>query len=264
MTLDDHARIPAARRHERVRDRHLAATELFGDTTVRDPRGGVTTVMTLLRRTSELHERLDRDERADRLWHRRIGTWQRVLSRALPVLDLVILTWFLAVTINVDLSTFDPLLLVAVALAVLCTVAVAAWGAVVGEHLRTAKQADRSLSWDAVDGMGRAMLAVSAVVMVALATLMYVRVDDEVRQATGGSTVAGPIVAVTLALSVVVLHVFVLYLSFRDGSAHTTELDRAGRTLRPHLRRRERHLRAARRAEVRGRALEASDRPDRD
>lgn len=259
MTLDDHARIPAARRHDKTHDQHLAAAEAFGETTVPDPRGGVTTVVALLRRTAALHGRLDADEGADRLWHLRIGTWQRVLACTLPLLDLVILTWFLAVTINVDLSTFDPLLLVAVALAVLCTVAVAAWGAVVGEHLRTAKQADRSLSWDAVDGMGRAMLAVSAVVTVALATLMYVRVDDEVRQATGASTIAGPIVAATLAVSVAVLHVYVLYLSFRDGSAYTAELDRAGRALRPHLRRRERHLRAARRADVRGRSIEAAD-----
>jgi hypothetical protein len=210
------------------------------EVTVRDPRGGITTAAVVIDRMARAHARIDADERAGSHRHDRISRGQRRSLRLLPVLDGVVLLWFLVGVLNVDLRRPDPTLVVAVALALLGTLAVAAWSAAVGEHLRRSKDADRRLVWAAVDGTGRGMVVLTAAMVGLLAVLMFVRVSDEVHQATGDGGTIAVVVALALAGAVVLLNLYILYLSMSDGSAVTTELDRLGRALRPHLRRHER------------------------
>jgi hypothetical protein len=216
----------------------------FGTATVRDPRGGLTTVHDAVTRMAEAHSVVDADERRGSRRHDRISRGQRWLVRILPCIDGLVLLWFVAGVLNVDPRYPDPTALVAVAFAVLGTVAVAAWSAAVGEQLRRFKDADRALVWLAVDPLRRAMVAVSLAMTLLLAALMYVRVSDEVYEATGQTGTLPTVVAVVLAAAVALVNLYVLHCAFADGSPETTDLDRLGRALRKHVRRHERAVAA--------------------
>ncbi len=256
---------PAVARLQHRRAAYEAAAARFPTIAVRDPRGGITTAEAVLTRIAETRGRITADEHAGSERHRRISRGQRWLLRLLPLLDGMLLFWFLTGVLNVDLRTFDPTVLIAAALALLCTVAVAAWTATVGEHLQRYKDARRNLVWGAVDGVSRGMLALTTVIGALLAAMMYVRVRDEVELATAVPGLGTAIVASALAAGAVLVNGYVLYLSFSDGSSRTRELDQLGRALAPHLRRRDRDLvgaaGAARRIEARLAAQEQLHRP---
>jgi hypothetical protein len=222
---------------------------------IKDPRGGVITVGAAVADMQYLHRTIGEETREGSERHRRISQEQRLVRRLLPALEGVILFWFLAGVLNADLRTLDPTFAVAAAFAVLCTIVVAAWISAVGEHLQRSKDDCGDLAWEHLDGTSWTMLTITGVMMLFLGVLMYVRVSDEVYQAAGVHDVAIMAVAITLAAAVVLLNVYVLYLSFRDGSVMTRDLDRLGRAVGPHLRRqhraRSRAQAAARRIEVR-------------
>jgi MFS family permease len=174
------------------------------------------------------------------------------------MIDGVILFWFLAGVLNLDLNTPHFMIAVAAALAVLGTVVSAAWSVAVGEHLQRYKDEQRNLVWGAVDGVGRGMVYITGIFIALLAALMYVRVSDEVYQATGVVGIASTVIALAFAAAVVLVNTYMLYLSFSDGTSRTRELDRLGRQIKPHLRRRDRHLRKAAHDERRIKARAAS------
>jgi hypothetical protein len=183
-----------------------------------------------------------------------------VLRGLLPLLDGVVFWWFLIGVLNIDLAHPQPTLGVSIALAVLGTVALAAWAGIVGEHLARFVDARRRLAWAAVDVVGRAMLLATAVVWGLLAAMMWVRVRDEVFQATGVVDVGGAIVASALAAAVVVVNAYVLYLSWSDGSDETREAEVLARALAPHLRARQRLARRVTELTERVAAKEAATR----
>jgi hypothetical protein len=237
---------------------HRDAVELIASTPIRDPRGGLTTVAAASADMQDLRHAVLGETRAGSRRHLRISRTQRLVVRLLPALDWVVLVWFLTGVLNVDLRVVDPALLVAVALALLCTIAVAAWTSAVGEHIQRSKDDRGDVVWQHLDTTSWALLAITLVMSALLGVLMYVRVADEVYQATGVADATGVAIALALAASVVLLNTYVLYLSFRDGSVATRDLDRLGRAVAPHVRRQHRaHGRAraaARRADVRSMA----------
>jgi hypothetical protein len=221
--------------------RHRSAAHHIPGTPVRDPRGGRSTVDELLDRRAEVHARIDAEERDGSRRHHRISLGRRWLLRLLPVLDGLVLCWFLVGVLNADLRNPDPTVAVAAVLAVLGSIAVAAWNATVGEHLRRWKDEDGNLEWGAVDGVGRGLLGAGAVMWALLGAMMYVRVSDEVYQATGVDGAAVVVVALALSAAVVLVNAYVLVLAFADGSPLTGELDRIGRAAGPAVRRRHRY-----------------------
>ncbi|MFC5061544.1 hypothetical protein [Actinomycetospora atypica] len=240
---DDNSRVPDPALARLQRRRAAAETDLalLPDTAVKDPRGGISTVAQLGRRLANRREELE--ARRDEGRHRRVSRLHRVLMRLLPPLDLVVLFWFLVGVLNVDLEVVDPVLGVAVALAVLGSIALAAWAHVVGEHLQRYADGRGELSLGALDVVARAMLVVTMTVWALVGAMMFVRVHDEVFQATGASDAAGTVIALVMTAAIVVLNVYVLYLAFADGSLETRELDRLARVVLPHLRRQERLVR---------------------
>lgn len=241
MTPTDPTR-PDHHAHARLLERHRMheeAARTVAAQRVRDPRGGLVTVENALSRMDELRHRIDVDERAGSRAHDRISRLQRILLRLLPPLDGVILFWFLTGVLNADLRTVDATVVIAAALALLCTVGVAAWTAAVGEHMQRYKDPGRNVVWPLVDGLARGMLVLTAIMAALLATMMYLRVEDEVYQSTGAPGPTATIIAATLATAVATVNLYVLYLSFTDGSALTRELDRLAGVLAPHLRRRD-------------------------
>jgi MFS family permease len=209
-----------------------------GERVVPDAHGSADTVRGLTAHLAEVQRRIRTDPAPGR--HRRISAGQRWLQRLLPLLDGAILCWFLAGVLNIDLRTLDPDLGVAVALALLATIALAAWATIVGEHLARFVDERRRMAWAAVDAVGWGMVVLTAAVWTLLAAMMWVRVRDEVFQATGVLDAGGVVIAAALAAAVVVVNAYVLYLSWSDGSDETREAERLGRTLTPHLRDRQR------------------------
>lgn len=119
-------------RLEPLRDETLARAERIPDTPVHDPRGGLTTIGTLVTDGARVRASVLAEREAGSEEHRRISRGQRVALRLLPLLDGPVMFWFLIGVLNVDLREPDATMLVALALALLCTVAVAAWVGTVG------------------------------------------------------------------------------------------------------------------------------------
>ncbi|MEJ2862427.1 hypothetical protein [Actinomycetospora flava] len=229
---------PALARLTRRCHRTWTAWVQLPETTPRGRHGGGRTVRQLAVDMEAVRNRIDRDP--DDRRHRRVSRFSRVLVRALPVLDGLILFWFLANVLNADLGALDVLTLVSAGLAVLASLALAEWSRLTGEHLQEFRDRSGALQWGALDTTARLMLAVSLVVWLLVAAMMVVRVRDEVFQATGVLDGAGLLVAIVLGAALVVLNATVLYLAFADGSADTRELDRLARVVVPQRRRHER------------------------
>ncbi len=220
------------------------AIERFQHRMVRDPGGGLVPLGTALTEIARLRAGIGHDQSLGSRLHDKISGFQRFLAGALPLLDGGVLFWFLVGVLNVDLRRFDFLMLIAAMLAVLGTIAVAAWNAALGRRLQVAKNDTGGVIWDAVDGVERIMLGLTAVVSLLVGAMMYVRVADEVYQATGvaGSATA-VVISLTLAVAIVVLNLYVLHLAFADGSHLTRRADGLARTVAPHIRRNEREQR---------------------
>ena len=210
----------------------------IGERIVPDAQGSADTVRGLTAHLADVQQRIRTDPASSR--HRRISSAQRWLRRLLPLLDGAVLSWFLVGVLNVDVRHPDADAAVAVALALLATVALAAWATIVGEHLARFVDDRRRLAWAAVDAVGWGMVVLTATVWTLLAAMMWVRVRNEVYEATGVLDTAGVVIPAALAASVVVVNAYVLYLSWSDGSDETREAERLGRILTPHLRDRQR------------------------
>jgi hypothetical protein len=224
---------------------------------VQDPLGGLTSVGAALVRMNDVKARVQTETDDGFVHHRRVGPGRRLARRLLPVLDGLILLWFLAGVLNADLTVFDVTLAVAAALALLCTVAVAAWTSLVGEHLQRSRDPRTGdLVWAHLDATSWGMLGLTAVMDLLLGTMMWVRVQDEVAQAAALPGAAATVIALALAFAVVLVNVYVLALAFTDGSAQTRELDQIARIVRPHLRR---ERRARQRAEAAQRRIDVRE-----
>lgn len=114
-----------------------------------------------------------------------------MLATALPILDWAVLFWFLIGVLIADLRRIDVSLLVAAVLAVLASVAVAAWNSRLGHHLQTLVDDDRRIVRAGLNVTTTAMLIGTAVMWLALGAMMTLRVEEEVYQATGRRELAG-------------------------------------------------------------------------
>jgi hypothetical protein len=237
--FDHHHALASLRRR---RAGHIDAARRLTTLALPDPRGGLTSLEGIEARLAELRGRIDAEERTGSRRHDRISRTQRVIKSVLPLLDGVILLWFLAGVLNVDVHHPDFLVLSAIALAVLCTVAVAAWTDAVGRHLQRFTDTAGSLVVPLLDGVSTAMLLATGLMAALLGTLMFIRVHDEVYQATGVAGTAAIVVAAVLAAAIVLVNLYVLQLSIADGSPQTRELEQLARAARPHTRRRARHI----------------------
>jgi hypothetical protein len=213
----------------------------FTQRALRDPRGGLILVGSALAEMTQIRLQIATEQLHGSHRHDKITIFQRGLSWFLPMLDGSILFWFLVGVLNVDLRRFDFLLVVAAALALLCTIAIAAWTAALGERLQIAKSDTRGLIWDAVDTIERGMLTITIVMALLIGAMMYVRVEDEIYQATGLVGATAIVIALTLAAAVVILNLYILHLAFADGSSLTRRADQLARRVHPHVRRCERN-----------------------
>ena len=221
------------RRLVRLRTRIAALPEAR----VRDPWRGRVTVRQLQLRDDELYARILADVRAGSRLHCTVGDWQRRLAYALPALDALVAFWFLAGVLDVDLRRVDPTLAVAAGLSLMCTLTVAMWNGSTGRHLRAAKDHGGRLVRGALDETGRAMFAAAAGVWLLLAAMMYLRVSDEVYEATGRRGAGCVVIGAALAAALVLVNAHVVYTCFRDGSPQTCERRRIDRALTAHQRR---------------------------
>lgn len=256
--MPEHPSASGLRRRRAVADQaaaHVVEQE------IRDPRGGTYPLRDLLERRTEVHQQIDEDQRGGSRRHDAISPAQRMLARLLPVLDGLVLFWFLTGVLNSDLRRVDVLLVVAAVLAVLASVAVAAWNVQVGRHLQGFTDPQRRVVWGGLDVTAVTMVVGTAVMWLLLAAMMVLRVREEVFQATGVRDTTGWVIALTLACALVLVNAYTLHLALSDGSRLTRELAALGRALRGPLRRRRRLHHRAEVSEHRLRAhAEAMDR----
>lgn len=167
--------------------------------------------------------------------HRRLPWLVRQVPWVVCALDCAVLLSFCTDIFNVDLGApfAAPVpYLAALLLAVLGSGVAFTWLATTGTRLRTYRNKLGEIEWAAAGVSTWILLAVSGVLVAALATLMYERVTVEAAQAFeepagGGAFLLGlvfAVLSVVANLAVLAVHAF-------DGSWMAAELARAGRLL---------------------------------
>lgn len=212
----------------------------FAHRTIRHPGGGLVTIGSAFQELRQLRQVIRAEQDAESHRHEKVGRFQRFLTWFLPILDGFVFLWFMIGIMNVDLRQPGLLFGIAAVFATIATVVVAAWNAVLGQRLRIHKSESKGIIWDAVETLDKIMLGISAVMALLVGTMMFVRVHEEIYQATGANNAASIIIAVALAAAVVVLNLYVLLLVFQDGSTQTHRADQLTRKLRRPVRRHER------------------------
>jgi hypothetical protein len=173
--------------------------------------------------------------------HRRLPWPVRQVPWIVAVLDCAVLLSFCADIFNVDPTA--PLQapvasLAALLLAVLGSGVAFTWLATTGSRLRTYRNKLGEIEWAAAGTSTWILLAVSGVLVVALATLMNARVSVEVAQAFDDPTSSGAAgLGLVFAVLSAVANLAVLAVHAFDGSWLSAELARAGRLLHRHEKR---------------------------
>ncbi len=179
--------------------------------------------------------------------HRRLPRTVRGIPPVVAVADGIVLLAFCADVFNVDWARPNWIrVLAAIMLALLGSGVSYAWLALTGLRMRTYRGELGEVIWAATGALTRAMLAISVVVAVALAVLMFARVGPEVAQA-GKPTDVAMLVGIVFAVLSFVANLTVVAVHALDASPIAQELRHAGRVLR----RRQRALARRREAAVR-------------
>lgn len=216
-------------KRQQARRRHRASE--FGDTPVASLHGGSTPIKTVIASVKRIHDQVEDEARAGSHRHRRISRAQHWHIKVLPAMDALVLFWFLLGVLNADLRRPDATVMIAAVLALLCTVAIAAWNAGIGHYLRRFKAHDGGLVTAEIDRMGRVMLGATVTTWTLLGAMMYLRVSDEIYQATAVPGVGAAIIGLVLAAAIVLVNAYVTYLAFSDGSELTSDLDALSQVL---------------------------------
>jgi hypothetical protein len=202
---------------------------------VRDRHFGHPTVGEL----AELHARLGAAVREQVLKgapvHRRLPRSVRQVPWVVALLDFVVLLSFCGDVFNVSLlhpGSAPQAAAAAIMLAMLGSGVGYTWLAMTGMRIKAFRTELGEIAWRAVGALTWSMLAVSAVLVAALATLMDQRVTTEVlTQIDGSSTSAAGMLGVLFAVLSVVANLAVIAVHALDGSWVMAELERAGRLL---------------------------------
>jgi hypothetical protein len=204
----------------------------------RDGRLGYPDVEAARARYEQLSRVIDAEVGGGATRHGRLPWVVRQIPRLVAVIDCVVLFTFCSVIFNVALS--DPLqnpvlALAALLLAVLAGGVAYTWLSLTGDRIKTFRGELGEVLWRVVGATSWLMIAVSLVVVAALAVLMYSRVVNEVTVAgdavqAGAATPLGLVFAVISAvanLSVIAVHAL-------DGSPQADQHRHIGRLLRRH------------------------------
>jgi hypothetical protein len=203
---------------------------------VSDPDGGSIPVRQAITEQRALQERIRVESAQGSRLHHRVSSGQRLTAALLPLVDLAVFIWFAAGVLNIDWAEPDPVRLsIAVALALLGTIAAAVFGHAVGAHLRLAKAPDGELHWPSLGVISRAMLLVTGALAVLLGLLMSVRVYEEAIQATGGHGLLPLALATALGVTTAITNGFIVYVGFADGSIATERLGALDKVTRPQI-----------------------------
>jgi hypothetical protein len=165
--------------------------------------------------------------------HRRARRGTRVLAGTVPWLDALLFAYFIAGVSNASLTRpwETPVAsLVALAFTAFLVLTVAGYTPWLGHRLRDHKGPHGEPEWGELGGGLLAQLGLWTVLSLAVGLTMFVRVAAEAAL-SGAEPWIGTAVAVLLALASVGLSVFVLVVSFADGSTLADDVRRRARLL---------------------------------
>jgi hypothetical protein len=167
--------------------------------------------------------------------HRRLPGIVRQVPWVVALLDFVVLLSFCGDVFNVNPLHPGPSPLAAVAavmLAMLGSGVGYTWLAMTGMRIKAFRTEMGEVAWRAVGALTWTMIGVAAVLIAALAMLMYGRVATEMLAQIDGSAAAGAgALAMIFAVLSVVANLAVIAVHALDGSWVMAELERAGRLL---------------------------------
>jgi hypothetical protein len=205
---------------------------------LRDGRLGYPDSQTAQARYEHLDRMISAEIAAGATRHDRLPWLVRQIPKLVAMIDCVVLFTFAAVIFNValDRPLQNPVAaLAALLLAFLASGAAYTWLAITGDRIKTFRGELGEVLWRIVGATTWLMIAVSGILVTALALLMYSRIVDAVVSAgdaieAGTATPLGIVFAVISAvtnLSVVAVHAL-------DGSPQADQQRHIGRLLRRH------------------------------
>jgi hypothetical protein len=177
---------------------------------------------------------IDRDTWTRSRLHRRLPSWMRSIPKFVLGFDFGLLLYFFGGITNVDWgSPFSPSLVFAVALAAMVTLLSYGFFSFTGHRLRSHKNHAGTIHPENVDGYTRAAFAISIVVIVVLAMLMFLRIRTEVLYALGSTAqLTALVIAVTVSVVNAVANFLVIAIHALDGSDQTARLDKLSAAIR--------------------------------
>jgi hypothetical protein len=241
-------------RHAQGRMRGLAIdAEYHMKRRVRHPDGGHRTVEQIVR--DEALQRADMEEEARNgsLKHRVLAAWLGWIPKLVLLIDLCQLLYFMSGVTNVDwASPISVNLALATVIAAMITVTSYGFLAFTGDRMRGFKDHAGTVHLSELDGFTKAALVLSAVVIAAIAALMFIRMRTEVLYALGPqATGIALVIGCTLAIVNIVANFLVVAIHALNGSDQVARLNRLSRAARRSVHKAHRMRRSAARHGIR-------------
>lgn len=218
------------RRQHEVRKAHrlTISAEYLMKVRVRHPDGGESPVIEILADEKAQRESIEAETTAGSAKHRRAPRWMQWIPRLVLCFDFGLLLYFFAGVANVDwASPVSMELGFAVVLAAMVTVLSYGYLAFTGHRLRGHKNHAGTIHSEDLDDFTKVIVGVAVVVILVIATLMYLRMHAEVLNALGpqGAT-AALMIAAALAVVSVAANFLVVAVHALDGSDEVARLEK--------------------------------------
>jgi hypothetical protein len=248
------------RRHAQGRVRGLVIdAEYHMKRPVRHPDGGHRTVEQVVRDAAQQRADMEQEVRDGSMKHRVLAAWLGWIPKLVLVIDLCQLLYFMSGVTNVDwASPISVNLALAAVIATMITVTSYGFLAFTGDRMRGFKNHAGTVHLSDLDGFTRAALVLAAVVIAAIAALMFIRMRTEVLYALGSqATGIALVVGCTLAIVNVVANFLVVAIHALNGSDQVARLNRLSKAALRSVRKAHRMRRSAARSGRRSPSLRA-------
>jgi hypothetical protein len=212
----------------RARSWHRRAAHWMGKR-VRHPDGGAHTVESTLQDEKDQRVAISTDRSNGSKRHDRLPGWICQVPKLVMGCDLGLLLFFFSGVTDVDWArpSLSAALLFAIMLALAVTVLAYGLFAFAGNRLRSFRTHAGQVHLTDLDGFTKVIAAGSAVGIIVLATLMFVRMDNEVAGALGpGSGTTALLVALALAVVSALANFLVIAIHAHNGSYEVDRLDK--------------------------------------
>jgi hypothetical protein len=221
------------RSESQIRDL-LVGAEFLMTGRVSHPDGGDWTVEGVLQHEAAQRKQIDNEMDKGSRKHRRLPSWMRSIPKFVLSFDFCLLLYFFSGITNVDWASPLSLdLAFAAVLAAMVTVLSYGFLAFAGIRLRGHKNHAGTIHRAEVDGVTQTAAGIAVVVIIVIASLMFLRMRTEVLYALGApAQITALVIAVAVAVVSAVANLLVIAVHALDGSDETARLDKLSTAVR--------------------------------